>query len=135
MRVFCTVWELVTAAFILYLCALIPSFEDYQNPVFIQLLIGIKEEDFRFLITLILLKAHRAYLHVQRKLFQTTSKKFIKEKNRNTLDGVLGIKKILLEMKDSFFLFLSPQRRDIWSMSRYCNEIKLTWKIMLTDFC
>lgn len=56
------------AAFILrHLCALIPSFEDYQNTAFIQLLIGIKEEDFRFLITLTLLEAHCAYLHAQRK--------------------------------------------------------------------
>lgn len=60
--------KLVVAAFILqHICALIPSFEDYQNTAFIQLLIGIKEQDFRVLITLTLLKAHCAYLHAQRK--------------------------------------------------------------------
>ena len=117
----------MTAAFILqHLCALIPSFEDYQNTAFIQLLIGIKEEDFRFLITLTLLKAYCTYLHVQRKLFQTSTKKFIKGMNRNILDAILGIKNVLLEMKGSFFLFLFPQCSDIWSMSPYCTEIKIT---------
>lgn len=90
------------------MCALILPFEDYQNTAFIQLLIGIKEEDFRFLITLTLFKTHCAYLHAQRKLSQTSTKKFIKKMNRNILDAILGIKNILSEMEGSFFLFLFP---------------------------
>lgn len=94
--------KLMLAAFFLqHLYALIPFFEDYQNTAFIQLLAGIKEGDFRFLITLTLLKAHCVYLYAQRKWFQTTTKKFIKEMKGNIFNAILGIKKVLLEMKGS----------------------------------
>lgn len=58
---------MLAAFFLQHLYALIPFFEDYQNTAFIQLLAGIKEGDFRFLITLTLLKAHCVYLYAQRK--------------------------------------------------------------------
>lgn len=69
----------MNAAFILQnICVLIPSCEDYQNSAFIQLLVGIKEEHFRFLITLTLLKAHCAYLHVQSELFQLAQRNSVR---------------------------------------------------------
>lgn len=126
--------QLSNAAFILQnVCVLIPSCEDYQNGAFIQLLIGIKEVNFRFLITLNLLKAHCAYLHVQRELFQLAQRNSLRRWAEIFWMLSVVLKKVLLEIK-KFLPLPLLQCSDVWNMSCYCVEIKITWNIILIDF-
>lgn len=89
-----------TASILQYVCVLIPSCEDYQNSAFVQLLIGIKEENFRFLITLTLLKAHCTYLHAQRELFQLPQRNSLSRRIEKFWMLSVILKQVLLEIKN-----------------------------------
>lgn len=54
--------------------------------------------------------------------------------NINVLGAILYIKKVLFEIKGSYFLFPFPTMQ--WHLDYICywNEIKIPWKIMLIDF-